>query len=102
MLALLEHNIALNSPLAANFRELHWESASDADFMVAPATQDGIVHSVDVVIGTDLVEVDPDRSSGADIFAALRHVLLMSLSSLRGGFFIIVFEERGCGSLQCL
>jgi len=87
----LRANLALNSRLTASVRLLDWNDATFEDFIA----QEGGPKYFDVVLGTDLVGVDPDRRVGQGIFDALCNVLLEALSASPQLLVMLIFEERG-------
>eukprot|EP00927_Polykrikos_kofoidii_P055621 TRINITY_DN49836_c0_g1_i1.p1 TRINITY_DN49836_c0_g1~~TRINITY_DN49836_c0_g1_i1.p1 ORF type:complete len:346 (+),score=35.45 TRINITY_DN49836_c0_g1_i1:111-1148(+) len=58
--------------------------------------------SYDIVIGTDLVDIDPDRTKGTGHFDALRHALGTMLRTSPDCLAILIFEERGDLKLDAL
>mmetsp|Transcript_74364 Transcript_74364/g.240400 ORF Transcript_74364/g.240400 Transcript_74364/m.240400 type:complete len:330 (-) Transcript_74364:372-1361(-) len=109
LLPLLERNVALNEGLNVSVRTLAWEDAEASDFHrsnhvgeTSGSTAKGQRLAFDVVIATDVVEVDPDRRSGEAHFEALRHALSCMLSAAPNCMCLLIFEERGPLKLPAL
>lgn len=106
VLPLLYRNARLNPELLVSVRSLDWEDAEAADFFVAQGRgmepNAGIHQPFDVVIGTDVVDVDPDRRPGDTPFSALGWTLGTMLDAAPQCLGLLVFEERGPLNLEAL
>lgn len=95
----LKANLALNTRLAASVRLLDWNDVTSEDLIApqqhAACSKDAVPKCFDVVLGTDLVSVDPDRRTGQGFFDALCHVLLEALNASPQLLVMLIFEERG-------
>lgn len=104
VLPLLERNVELNAPISAVARPLLWETAAVTDFngsTLSPQNRDER-GPIDIVLGTDLLEIDPDRAAGQGFFEALSHAASVALFAAPQCLVLLVLEERGLLTLSAL
>lgn len=98
LLPLMDRNLELNRALfpnsgggdAVTLKALDWSDAAASDF------ESECGRPFDIVIGTDLVDADPDSvASGKGPYVALQHALEVALGTLHRSLVLLTFEERG-------